>query len=113
MKKINANWLLPIILVGISLIIGIFLTKNIVTKPQQKENEITAQKEPVHQKQDMSKLALSKPEYTSSSTQNQVGMPPKPQQKTQPIRVEKKVGRNDVCPCGSGKKYKQCHGKLD
>jgi preprotein translocase subunit SecA len=23
-----------------------------------------------------------------------------------------KVGRNDPCPCGSGKKYKQCHGKL-
>ena len=30
---------------------------------------------------------------------------------TQPIRVEKKVGRNEPCPCGSGKKYKQCHGK--
>jgi preprotein translocase subunit SecA len=30
-----------------------------------------------------------------------------------PIRVEKKVGRNDPCPCGSGKKYKQCHGKED
>jgi preprotein translocase subunit SecA len=24
-----------------------------------------------------------------------------------------KVGRNDPCPCGSGKKFKQCHGKLD
>jgi len=32
-------------------------------------------------------------------------------QKTSPIRVEKKVGRNDPCPCGSGKKYKNCHGK--
>jgi preprotein translocase subunit SecA len=31
-------------------------------------------------------------------------------QKTQPIRVEKRVGRNDPCPCGSGKKYKNCHG---
>ena len=29
----------------------------------------------------------------------------------QPIRVEKKVGRNDPCPCGSGKKYKNCHGR--
>ncbi|MBK8500519.1 MAG: SEC-C domain-containing protein [Flavobacteriales bacterium] len=28
-----------------------------------------------------------------------------------PVRVEKKAGRNDPCPCGSGKKYKQCHGK--
>jgi preprotein translocase subunit SecA len=30
--------------------------------------------------------------------------------KLQPIRVEKSVGRNDPCPCGSGKKFKQCHG---
>ncbi len=29
-----------------------------------------------------------------------------------PIRNEDKVGRNDPCPCGSGKKYKHCHGKL-
>ncbi|MCD4694859.1 MAG: SEC-C domain-containing protein, partial [Bacteroidales bacterium] len=33
------------------------------------------------------------------------------QQKPQPVKVEKKVGRNDPCPCGSGKKYKQCHGR--
>ncbi|MDD2245507.1 MAG: preprotein translocase subunit SecA [Proteiniphilum sp.] len=32
-------------------------------------------------------------------------------QKLEPIRVEKKVGRNDLCPCGSGKKYKNCHGR--
>ena len=32
-------------------------------------------------------------------------------EKQQPVVVEKKVGRNDPCPCGSGKKYKQCHGK--
>jgi preprotein translocase subunit SecA len=31
--------------------------------------------------------------------------------KQQPVVAEKKVGRNDPCPCGSGKKYKQCHGK--
>jgi len=30
--------------------------------------------------------------------------------KQQPIRVEQKIGRNDPCPCGSGKKYKSCHG---
>ncbi len=29
----------------------------------------------------------------------------------QPVRVKKKVGRNDPCPCGSGKKYKNCHGR--
>jgi preprotein translocase subunit SecA len=33
--------------------------------------------------------------------------------KSQPIiHAVPKVGRNDPCPCGSGKKYKQCHGKL-
>lgn len=34
--------------------------------------------------------------------------------KQQPfVRKNEKVGRNDPCPCGSGKKYKQCHGKLN
>jgi len=32
-------------------------------------------------------------------------------QKPQPVKVEKKIGRNELCPCGSGKKYKNCHGK--
>jgi preprotein translocase subunit SecA len=31
-------------------------------------------------------------------------------QKATPVRVEQKIGRNDPCPCGSGKKYKNCHG---
>lgn len=31
--------------------------------------------------------------------------------RVEPVRVEKKVGRNEPCPCGSGKKFKQCHGK--
>ena len=35
--------------------------------------------------------------------------PPKPG-KPQPVVLEQKVGRNDPCPCGSGKKYKKCHG---
>jgi preprotein translocase subunit SecA len=35
----------------------------------------------------------------------------KPKPKVQPVRVEQKVGRNEPCPCGSGKKFKQCHGK--
>ena len=33
------------------------------------------------------------------------------EQKPQPVKVEKKVSRNDPCPCGSGKKYKHCHGQ--
>lgn len=68
--------------------------------------------------QDLSNLQTSRsglPDSTSST-----GQPPQGQQqpggaqdrpKPQPIRSEEKVGRNDPCPCGSGKKYKQCHGK--
>jgi preprotein translocase subunit SecA len=33
------------------------------------------------------------------------------QAKAKPVRTGPKVGRNDPCPCGSGKKYKQCCGK--
>jgi preprotein translocase subunit SecA len=31
--------------------------------------------------------------------------------KQEPVKVGPKIGRNDPCPCGSGKKYKHCHGK--
>jgi preprotein translocase subunit SecA len=37
--------------------------------------------------------------------------PAKPKQ--EPAKADPKVGRNDACPCGSGKKYKQCHGKME
>nr|WP_314783202.1 preprotein translocase subunit SecA [uncultured Porphyromonas sp.] len=33
------------------------------------------------------------------------------QQKVEPVRAEPKIGRNDPCPCGSGKKFKNCHGR--
>ena len=33
-----------------------------------------------------------------------------PAPKPEPVRVGPKIGRNDLCPCGSGKKYKKCHG---
>jgi preprotein translocase subunit SecA len=39
------------------------------------------------------------------------GSSPQQAGKQQPIRVEEKVGRNEPCPCGSGKKFKNCHGK--
>jgi preprotein translocase subunit SecA len=40
------------------------------------------------------------------------GPPPKEMRtKSMPVKVDKKPGRNDPCPCGSGKKYKNCHGR--
>ncbi len=58
-------------------------------------------------RQDFSKLRTQKDEFSRSSG----GGEDKKPKKLEPVRVEKKVGRNEPCPCGSGKKYKQCHGK--
>jgi preprotein translocase subunit SecA len=41
-----------------------------------------------------------------------VPMPPAPEPAGTFVRVERKIGRNEPCPCGSGKKYKNCHGAL-
>jgi preprotein translocase subunit SecA len=38
---------------------------------------------------------------------------PAPLEKKPFVRPDRKIGRNDPCPCGSGKKYKHCHGKLN
>jgi preprotein translocase subunit SecA len=61
-------------------------------------------------KTDFSKYRTQKDEGTGLGNRN-AGEPQKQPQKHEPIRVEKKVGRNEPCPCGSGKKYKNCHGK--
>jgi len=57
---------------------------------------------------DLSNLRESKSEFGSSLSQSGAQQQP---QRSQPVKVEKKIGRNDPCPCGSGKKYKNCHGK--
>ena len=38
-------------------------------------------------------------------------MPEMPESKPEPVTVEQRIGRNDLCPCGSGLKYKKCHGR--
>lgn len=62
------------------------------------------------QKTDYSKYKTQKDEVGEGDMGG--GGPKQPKErKLEPIRVEKKVGRNEPCPCGSGKKYKNCHGK--
>ena len=80
-------------------------------KPYRKFFNIQTKQEQPRQKADTSQLQTSRPETAQNSPQ-QEGMPAAPQPKPKPVRVEKKVGRNEICPCGSGKKFKQCHGKL-
>ena len=70
-------------------------------KPQLQKAQFTQQQ--IHQKP-KEKLTESRSEEPTEEQQEQKR--PKPQ----PIRVEPKTGRNDPCPCGSGKKYKACHG---
>ena len=53
-------------------------------------------------KPDMSRMTTSRTDLVTNSGAPKVKAP---------IRVDKTVGRNDPCPCGSGKKYKNCHGK--
>jgi preprotein translocase subunit SecA len=60
---------------------------------------------------DLSSLQTSKSEFGSSFDRDQ-GDSEEQRQRVQPVRVDKKVGRNDPCPCGSGKKFKNCHGKV-
>jgi preprotein translocase subunit SecA len=64
------------------------------------------QKAQAPQKLDMSRMATSKSDIGSGLHPNA----PETPRPNSPIIVEKKVGRNDPCPCGSGKKYKNCHG---
>lgn len=47
----------------------------------------------------------------AAGAQGQTAQAEAPAKKPEPIRVGEKIGRNDPCPCGSGKKYKNCHGK--
>ena len=65
----------------------------------------------VKQAQAPKKLDLSKYDTSRKDETLQSMNPEENNKKTEPVRVEKKVGRNDPCPCGSGKKYKNCHGK--
>ena len=51
------------------------------------------------------KLTASRPSEGGNAQQRRQEKP-----KATPVRATKKVGRNEPCPCGSGKKYKQCHG---
>jgi preprotein translocase subunit SecA len=65
-------------------------------------------KEGRQQKTDLSKLSANRTE-NGAPTENEYHDPSTPKQA--PITVGPKIGRNDPCPCGSGKKYKACHGK--
>jgi len=55
---------------------------------------------------DMSQYETKRPEAVASGGGGGGG-----QRKPEPVKVGRKVGRNELCPCGSGRKYKNCHGR--
>lgn len=84
------------------------------TIPVQEADEVREQRQVARAPQPA--LQANKPAYTSSSSAApqaalQPGMPQAPAPHVSPVHVGPKVGRNDPCPCGSGKKFKSCHGK--
>ena len=77
--------------------------------PVQEPQEVKqAEQEPVNKPQQYKeeKVDLNDPDQ-----QNAAGRDTREQSKHEPYRAQKTVGRNDPCPCGSGKKYKNCHGR--
>ena len=63
------------------------------------------------EKTDYSKYRTEKDESSSRTNSSKPEGTDTRERKLEPVRVEKKAGRNDPCPCGSGKKFKNCHGR--
>lgn len=72
--------------------------------PIQDPQEI--KQEEIRKRQDLSGLISSRDGFGGNGDGSK-----REKKKAEPVRVEKRVGRNEPCPCGSGKKFKQCHGK--
>ena len=65
----------------------------------------------IEEKTDYSKYRTEKEDSSGKSDTAKTAATDTRERRPEPVRVEKKVGRNDPCPCGSGKKYKSCHGR--
>ena len=80
-------------------VLSFLLKAQIALRDRQQESIPLRQEQ--KKRTDMSNMQTSRSDLVTSS-----GEP----KSNAPVHVEKKVGRNDPCPCGSGKKYKNCHG---
>ena len=78
--------------------------------PLPNENEVREARQPQAPQRGL-KAGRSNEFDRAAQQQQQAIDSSRQQSKQMPVHVEKKVGRNDPCPCGSGKKYKNCHGR--
>ncbi|HJA88336.1 MAG TPA: preprotein translocase subunit SecA [Candidatus Parabacteroides intestinavium] len=75
-------------------------TAAIQAAAEARQQRIQIERAQEEEHEDMSKYRTEKPGLDNEKSAPQ-----------EPVRAEKRVGRNDPCPCGSGKKYKNCHGQ--
>lgn len=89
-------------------ILSILFKGQIATQEAENVREAQAPK-----RTDMSRLQTRRPQEVAAAAVSDGSPVPPPQEERipqMPIKAELKVGRNDPCPCGSGKKFKNCHG---
>jgi preprotein translocase subunit SecA len=90
---------------------------SIVSKVQVRtDEEVRVMEEEARQKQRERELSFQHADAAGmegDQPESMLGEERKPEPVKTFVRESDKVGRNDPCPCGSGKKYKQCHGKLN
>jgi preprotein translocase subunit SecA len=75
------------------------------------ENEVAEMEANMQRQQQQQAMEFNHPDVNAGSPEP-MAADEEENRNTPFVRQEKKVGRNEPCPCGSGKKYKQCHGKI-
>ncbi len=81
------------------------------TLPLPNENEVREARQPQAPQRGLKAVRSNEFDRSAQQQQQAIDSSRQQPQKVMPVHVEKRVGRNDPCPCGSGKKYKNCHGR--
>ncbi len=89
-----------------------YLFKGMLSLPDAPPEQQRVQQAPRPQKTDNRKLSENRHEAAAEQQRQAAQNVNQTQEKSAPIIKENKIGRNDVCPCGSGKKFKNCHGAV-
>ncbi|MFN0274383.1 MAG: SEC-C metal-binding domain-containing protein, partial [Chitinophagales bacterium] len=104
--KFEAFSMFKIMLSEVNKQIASFIFKgNIPIRSSEEVKSVQAQR-----RTDMSQMKTSRDDIAGNKGPGSPNTNTQERRPLEPVRVEKKVGRNDPCPCGSGKKYKNCHG---
>ena len=99
--------------------VSILMRGQIPVRDEAEEQQVQVRQAAPERRTDLSRYRTQKDEVAQSRSGSDGDVYPQGQrppvgpqkQHIEPVRVEKRVGRNDPCPCGSGKKYKSCHGQ--